>query len=523
MTNARHVLTILAALAVTTIHSPRAQGATWTVEKDGTGDFGIIQDAILASAPGDTVLVGPGTYADIHVDSEGMPVVIELAGGVVVRSRMGAKFTILDATTTGDRRVVTGYRGVDDVTTLEGFTVRGGDAPMGGGIYVSSGSPRFLANRIERNLAGFGAGMLCDGRGAPVIEGNEFVDNSACCGDGGGVMCSAGSSAVIRNNVFTGNFGFSGGAVGLNQADDPLVEGNRMTGNTSLAGGGLGCVVSGGTIRRNLIVGNHAEGGGGVSVWWSNGVTFTHNVVAHNDASSEGGGGYQIRGGSPELVNETISHNRSEQAAGIHMSNGASILLANCIVAFGIDGEGIFAADPQSDPLIICSDVYGNALGDYGGSVGDATGQNGNVCVDPKFCSADEADFHLEMGSPLRFHAGTADCGLIGALDGRCGPAPTGGGPREILHADPAPHGLSPYPNPMRSMLLVPLGRNASSARVDLSIFDAGGRLVRVLHADPGSERVVWDGRDTQGRAVPNGSYFVRSGKEPAAHVIVAR
>ncbi|HKI82874.1 MAG TPA: right-handed parallel beta-helix repeat-containing protein, partial [Candidatus Krumholzibacteria bacterium] len=38
---------------------------TWHVEKDGTGDFAIIQAALNWCAPGDTVLVGPGRY-DYH-------------------------------------------------------------------------------------------------------------------------------------------------------------------------------------------------------------------------------------------------------------------------------------------------------------------------------------------------------------------------------------------------------------------------------------------------------------------------
>ncbi|MCP4144053.1 MAG: hypothetical protein GY752_02070 [bacterium] len=35
-----------------------------TVEKDGTGDYQIIQDAVNASAPTDTILIGPGRYED---------------------------------------------------------------------------------------------------------------------------------------------------------------------------------------------------------------------------------------------------------------------------------------------------------------------------------------------------------------------------------------------------------------------------------------------------------------------------
>lgn len=35
-----------------------AHATTWRVEKDGTGDFTIIQDALDAAADADTVLVG---------------------------------------------------------------------------------------------------------------------------------------------------------------------------------------------------------------------------------------------------------------------------------------------------------------------------------------------------------------------------------------------------------------------------------------------------------------------------------
>jgi len=39
-------------------------GATWTVEKDGSGDFTVIQDAVDASASGDTIVIGPGRFDD---------------------------------------------------------------------------------------------------------------------------------------------------------------------------------------------------------------------------------------------------------------------------------------------------------------------------------------------------------------------------------------------------------------------------------------------------------------------------
>lgn len=41
-----------------------AGAAVWRVEKDGSGDFAIIQQAVDASASGDTILIGPGRYDD---------------------------------------------------------------------------------------------------------------------------------------------------------------------------------------------------------------------------------------------------------------------------------------------------------------------------------------------------------------------------------------------------------------------------------------------------------------------------
>jgi len=43
-----------------------APAATWQVEKDGSGDFTVIQAAVTASSAGDTILIGPGRYDDFH-------------------------------------------------------------------------------------------------------------------------------------------------------------------------------------------------------------------------------------------------------------------------------------------------------------------------------------------------------------------------------------------------------------------------------------------------------------------------
>jgi hypothetical protein len=79
--------------------------------------------------------------------------------------------------------------------------------------------------------------------------------------------------------------------------------------------------------------------------------------------------------------------------------------------------------------------------------------------------------------------------------------------------AEPAELQLAPAsPNPFRvtTQFAYTLPRGGA---VDLAVFDLQGRRIRSLalgSQGAGSHRVDWDGRDTAGRPVPNGPYFVR-------------
>ena len=59
--------TLALLLAVGT--APPVLAATWTVQRDGSGDFSVIQDAIDAADPGDTILIGPGRYDTFHAQT----------------------------------------------------------------------------------------------------------------------------------------------------------------------------------------------------------------------------------------------------------------------------------------------------------------------------------------------------------------------------------------------------------------------------------------------------------------------
>jgi len=63
------LLVIGAALAV---YPSQVVAAGWRVEQDGSGDYSTLQPAVDAAASGDTILIGPGWYQDLHLGSHGI-------------------------------------------------------------------------------------------------------------------------------------------------------------------------------------------------------------------------------------------------------------------------------------------------------------------------------------------------------------------------------------------------------------------------------------------------------------------
>jgi len=69
------------------------------------------------------------------------------------------------------------------------------------------------------------------------------------------------------------------------------------------------------------------------------------------------------------------------------------------------------------------------------------------------------------------------------------------------------------HPNPFNPTTSIRFGIPAGGGHVQLGIFDVRGRGVRTLvegELAPGHHRVLWDGRDKNGRSVPSGVYFYR-------------
>ncbi|MCA9727604.1 MAG: FlgD immunoglobulin-like domain containing protein [Candidatus Eisenbacteria bacterium] len=66
-------------------------------------------------------------------------------------------------------------------------------------------------------------------------------------------------------------------------------------------------------------------------------------------------------------------------------------------------------------------------------------------------------------------------------------------------------------PNPFSSSVSLRFDVPSSGGHVSLRFYDVGGRIVRNLvdgGAAPGSDSVIWDGRDDRGNALAPGIYF---------------
>jgi hypothetical protein len=290
-----------------------------------------------------------------------------------------------------DHRVFSVPGGV--TAELRGFTVSGGFAADGGGVF-NDGTLTMVDVNVSRNAASEGPPPT---RGAGVFNAgtltvmNSVVERNTEAWLGGGIW-NAGV-LMMTNSTVSENEG--GGILNIDIATMTLTD-SIVSANTASRGGGVsndGTM----TLTNCTVEGNIAEGGsGGGIVNEALGVlTLTNSTVRDNRAEALEGdefgpiwgrGGGIDNGNVLTLVNSTVSGNTAVEAGGIaHGSDGGSMTLSNSTIsgnlATGCEGiseepdcgvGGIWNGGPAT--LTNCT-VSGNA-GDFAGSIyneGDLT------------------------------------------------------------------------------------------------------------------------------------------------------
>src|SRR5688572_25844396 len=188
------------------------------------GNFNTIQEAIIASSSGDTVIVTPGTYFE-NINFRGKNIVVTslfyITGDIsyIISTIINGSNPIHQDTAS----CVIFNSGEDSGAILQGFTITGGTGTVwfdihgagvfreGGGILIEGSSPVIRHNYITGNhvtdmtgVVSTGGGGIRVGDGNPEITNNVITLNQARYGAG---LVLNYSGCLIRNNVIASNTG----------------------------------------------------------------------------------------------------------------------------------------------------------------------------------------------------------------------------------------------------------------------------------------------------------------------------
>lgn len=216
-----------------------------------------------------------------------------------------------------------------------------------------------------------------------IMDG--FASSSWPDDSGGGVYCIRGSSPTIKRCIFLFNYAtWYGGAMSCRGESSPVIEQCTFFYNGAMVGAGLSCEF----YSSPAIAG----------------CTFHLNAVVDESG--------------PSLVVR-----EEPRGAGIACADYSYPVLTNTIISFSWAGEAVYC-DGTSGADFNCSDIYGNAGGDWVGCIEDQLGINGNIWEDPLYCNTEIWELYVNCYSPCAPYQ-QPTCGLIGAWTVGCGVSAT--------------------------------------------------------------------------------------------------
>jgi len=340
-----------------------------TVRQDGSGDHPTIADAVAASAAGDTIEVGPGTYPE--------PAMV-VNHSLTFLSTNGSTATTVDGQ--GLVRILELHHSDSDVI-VDGFRFING-AAWGGAITILDSAQATIRNSV---LEGHENAIVIANDCTAIFEDCTFQDNHAPVSAPAIYVSGSGARAEVYNTVFDDN-------------DAPQYAGavNPVNGAYLKA---VDCVFA----TNSAIYGGAAHIGEGSSA------DFERCLFWENSAA-EGAALFYTDPAVGVIAGNTFHENVT--------TTGSATVVANS----GTVTRNIFSSQAGGYGLhVVPSTVHScNLFWDNGlGSILDGTLGSDDVQADPVFCDAVAGDFTISEHSPAA--PANSPCGLlIGARPVAC-------------------------------------------------------------------------------------------------------
>lgn len=455
---------LLAALGAALVPAV-ADAAVRFVAADGSGDYPTIAAAVAASADGDEIRLGDGTFTGLgnrNVVFAGRDLTIASQSGnrdavIIDLEGLGRAFVVdgTEGSTVRDLTIRNGYREptgdnfpggwggavyIDSLGVLDVVNVLFGDnvaQNQGGAIYLGPfGDLRvtdsvFLGNEAgERGVpGGFGGGVRADSLSTLEITGSWF---EGCYSEKGGAVYVRGAAAQLSGCTFRSNEADFGAGFYAREAATATLVDCEFSSNIALSRGGGFYATDPGVVatlldcrfQDNVALGDVLRAGGGALYALAGPVVSVEGCLITGNYAERAGGAFYAEEAEFALDVTTVAGNRAGTSGGAFYGDGQVLLAERTIFWGDCAASGVelyFETGGQAN--LTCS------LVDPGAVVGSVIYAQ-PVASDPLFCAplacaeapAPGGDYTLQEGSPAS--AGQSPCGLrLGARDeGDCTP-----------------------------------------------------------------------------------------------------
>jgi len=401
--------------------------------------FTTIQAAVDSLQMGEgEVWVAAGTYTGTSSPVLEMKARVHIYGGFAgTETVRDARDWVTNATFIDGQnahRCVTGA----SASTLDGFTIQGGNERNGGGMYNDRASPtvancNFINNSAYERTCGGGMYNLlsspaltdcvfnsnrADSDGGGIYNDTSFPKISNCAFKGnraqyGGGMCNDTSSASVSECTFAANEAKHDGGGMENGSSSLHITSCTFTENRARDGGAASDARRSSTSFANCIFTQNTAEEGGAMYTSSSSLNMTNCILRRNSAIY-GGAVATSYGTSPAFMNCTVTHNRAAYGGGLH--NCSQPTITNSIFGYNqasCEGPNLYNQHAGSAALVSFSCIPGGYEGE------------GNIATDPQLVSGSGANGRIQPDSPC-INAGTPT-GAPGA-DFRGIARPQGGG-----------------------------------------------------------------------------------------------